>query len=208
MAETPLAARATPYMEPAALGVPVADFLDNFTGEGCDDQPQTLRFELHDAETDAQQIVRMLARLSNAYGRNPCVMAFARCLVGPSVMDNDRAKQFEIIATWVLDNVVYQADPRGIEYVKSPVQMLREWNRLGRAYGDCDDHVLLFNSLLRSLGFETRVVAVKLAGQEGYAPDSFNHVLSQVKLKAGWKDFDACNKSSPMVKLPGDRITL
>lgn len=199
------AARETPYIEPAAIGIPAADFLDGFTGEGCDDAPQTLRFELHDAETDAAQIIRFLSRLGRAYASNACVLAFARCLMQGIVRDDARKEQLDTIAGWVLQNVVYQADPRGIEYVRSPVQMLKEWYQTGRAYGDCDDHTLLVNALLIALGIPARPVAVIL-------PDvgdgkTFNHVISQVNIGAGWIDLDTCNKSNPLFKFPGERLT-
>ncbi len=203
------ASRPTPYIEPAALGVPVADFLDGFRGEGCDDTPQSLRFELHDAEGDAAQIVRFLSRLSKGYATNPCIIAFARCLIGDHAKDNPVRENFETIAAWVLNKVIYQADPRGIEYVVSPVQMLRRWKAKGAAYGDCDDHVLLLNSLLGAVGIETRVVAVMLPAYEDRpASTVFNHVISQVNTGKGWFDFDACNKTNPLHKFTGERITL
>lgn len=202
------ASRPTPYIEPAAIGVPIADFLDGFRGEGCDDPPQTLRFELHDTEGDAVQIVRFLGRLSHIYAKNPCVIGFARCLVGSSAKNNPHRENFHTVAGWILQNALYQADPRGMEYVMSPVQMLRRWQRDGATYGDCDDQVLLFNALCGALGIATRVVAVKTpATSDRPAAEVFNHVIAQVNLGAGWFDFDPCNKSDPLFKFPGDRIT-
>lgn len=200
----PTVARETAFIEPANIGVPVADFLDGFTGEGCDETPQTLRFELHDAETDAVQIIRFLSRLGKGYGVNTCVVAFARCLMQGVVTNDARKEQLDTIAGWVLSNVVYQADPRGIEYVRSPVQMLKEWYKTGRAYGDCDDHTLLVNALLIALGIPARPVAVILPGS---VDQTFNHVISQVNIGQGWIDLDTCNTSNPLYKFPGERLT-
>lgn len=203
------ASRPTPFIEPVAIGVPVADFLDGFHGESCDAAPQTLRFELHDNEGDAAQIVRFLSRLSKAYATNACVIGFARCLIGDHAKNNPVRESYETLAAWVLNNVIYQADPRGIEYVVSPVQMLRRWKAKGAAYGDCDDHTLLLNSLLQSVGIPTRVVAVKLPAYEGRpASEVFNHVISQVNTGQGWFDFDACNKTNPLHRFTGERFAL
>lgn len=202
--------RPTPFIEPVALGVPVADFLDGFKGEGCDDKPETLRFELHEVEGDAQQIVRYLARLSRIYASNACVINFARCLTGNPAGNDDKRQALERIGGFVVSNIIYQADPRGVEYVRSPVQVLRAWRANGgTAQGDCDDHVLLFCSLLGAVGVPTRVVAVKLpATEERPASQVFDHVIAQVNTGAGWIDFDPCNKTNPMFKFPGERITM
>jgi len=204
------ASRPTPFIEPVAIGVPIADFLDGFKGEGCDDKPETLRFELHDVESDGQQIVRYLARLAKIYASNACVIHFAQCLAGSLAQNDDKRSAFERIAGFVLYQVVYQADPRGVEYVRSPVQMLRRWrDNSGTAYGDCDDHVLLLNSLLGALGIATRAVAVMIPASESRpASGKFDHVIAQVNLGAGWFDFDPCNKADPLFKFPGERITM
>lgn len=195
---------ATPFTEPGALGIPVSGFLDDFTGEGCDDAPQQLRFELHDTESDGTQIVRLLAQLSKAYAKNECIIYFARCLVGGNKLDDDRTGQFRTIASWCLKFIVYQADPRGIEFVRSPVQMLKEWYKNGVTMGDCDDHTLLLNSLLGALGIATQVQAVALPGSPD--PNVMNHVLSRVDYGKGWRDFDACNKSDPFFMHTGAKI--
>ena len=194
---------ATPFTEPGAIGIPVSGFLDGFTGESVDDPRQQLRFELHDTDSDGAQIVRLLSQLVKVYARNEAVIAFARCLLRDLASNNDQQAQFSILARWVLQNVVYQADPRGIEFVISPVQMLKTWYQHGAARGDCDDHVLLLNALLEAAGIPTKVVAVALPDA---APGVVNHVLSAVNYGKGWRDFDACNKSDPFYRHTGERL--
>lgn len=83
----------------------------------------------------------------------------------------------------------YVPDPYGFEYVTAPDILLADILQKGVAYGDCDDHVLLLNTLLLSVGFETAFVGVK---QES---DMFNHVITGVIYNGNWIYIDPCDKS-------------
>jgi transglutaminase-like putative cysteine protease len=65
-------------------------------------------------------------------------------------------------------------------------------NVLRNEYGDCKDKANLFNTLLRSLGIEARLVLVPRFSQahESVPGLSFNHAISRVRLGAGavWVD--------------------
>jgi transglutaminase-like putative cysteine protease len=90
---------------------------------------------------------------------------------------------------FVRSKVVYVRDPNGTEYVISPVRMLSQINTDGRTMGDCDDHTLLFNSMLNSIGFRARAVGVRLF------EDRYDHVISSVLVGNQWVDIDTCIKS-------------
>lgn len=191
----------TPFTAPNAIGLPVISPFDQFKPEGCRDTPQRISLELTNGRPDAEQIVSALARLAIAYGKGECVTAFAKCLIEDVTESNDLQALFSAVATFVLENVVYVPDPIGAEYVRSPVQLLRDYEAQGQAQGDCDDHVLLANSLFNALGFKTRVVALKV-----YNAATFDHVISSVQIAGTWYDFDPCNKADPYHVYPGDRV--
>lgn len=86
--------------------------------------------------------------------------------------------------------VIYVPDPHGFELVTAPDVLLMEILTRGRAYGDCDDHVLLLNTMLASVGFQTFFVAVK----QDPSRDEFNHVITGVSLGGRMIEIDPCDK--------------
>jgi hypothetical protein len=192
---------ATPYTAPTAIGLPIVSPFDTFQPEGCRDAPRRISLELTADRPDAEQIVQALARLALAYGKSECVVNFAKCMIEDITANNDTQGMFSRITKFLVEQVIYVADPLGAEYVRSPVQLLRQWEDQGSAQGDCDDHVLLANSLFNALGFKTRVVALKV-----FNDAVFDHVICSVLLQGTWYDFDPCNKSDPFHAYPGDRV--
>lgn len=106
-------------------------------------------------------------------------------------MDNDQAGQVRAVLAAVQSHLVYVRDPINAEYVISPVRLIETINQRGVAQGDCDDHVMLFNSALGSLGFVTKFVGVKFP--PGKATD-FNHVISGVGYQGRLYLIDPCAK--------------
>lgn len=78
------------------------------------------------------------------------------------------------IHRFVRDNVRYVKDPRGVESVTAPVQMLQIMS------GDCDDKSVLCAALLEAIGHPTRFVAV------GSMPNHFSHVFPQTRIGNKW----------------------
>lgn len=189
------------FNKPAPLGIggsPAPVSLESFRPETCKDAPASISFRLNSASPDAEQIIEHLATFALAYGKNPCIVAFARRLVADITTNNAVEAQYSRVASFVLDNGVYQADPRGAEYVRSPIQMLREYCRAGYTRGDCDDLTLLAASLLNAVGVAVQIVAVKLPGSEVY-----NHVLLRANIRGEWRWFDPCNKDTPTKEWTG-----
>ncbi len=64
---------------------------------------------------------------------------------------NDKGAMAAEIHAFVRDGITYRNDPGGVEEISDASQVLTE------AMGDCDDKILLFVALCRSVGVEARV---------------------------------------------------
>ena len=138
------------------------------------------------------QTLRKLNQLATSYGRNVAIRLEAESIIRGKVVDNDVSGQVYAVLNYVKDKVRYLRDPLAWEYVKTPDLMLEQIRTYGHTMGDCDDHVLLMNTLLDSLGIRTKCVAVIINGAS-----TFNHVISSVYMRNRWVDLDPCAKRSP-----------
>jgi hypothetical protein len=181
-----------PIMALSPLNPLITQALADWKPEVCKTPRRAITFPLNYARSDAEQIIEYLGRFALEYGHSPCVFKFARCLIRNISDNNAQAMHFNMVGNFVLTNVTYVSDPRGAEYVRSPLALIKEYAANGFAQGDCDDMVLLTNSLCNALGMRTRVMAVKSDGSA-----SFNHVLSMIEVGGIWKWFDGCNKLNP-----------
>lgn len=135
-------------------------------------------------------ILKKLAKIRTYYAQFPFVR---RCAIqfGDPQGDNDIATIAQNLIAFVKAKMVYVPDPHGFEYTTAPDVMLAEILQQGQTHGDCDDHVLLLNTLLCATGFQTAFVAVKLP-PEG---DLFDHVVTGVNLEGQWTLIDPCAKT-------------
>jgi hypothetical protein len=113
--------------------------------------------------------------------------------VGAPRYNNDTDGMLRNIFEFVRFRMTYVPDPDGFEFVTAPDVLLAGILQNGTAYGDCDDHVLLFNTMIMTIGFTTKFAAVKLSPGDPY----FNHVISSVLIDGVWKDYDPCAKFKP-----------
>lgn len=146
---------------------------------------------LANGPADAPQIIAYLKQLSLYFGRLPVIREFTVSLFPSGMANNDLPRMVRVISSFVRDHLVYVPDPAGTEYVISPLVLLDQIQTLGRAAGDCDDHVLLFNSMAVSVGFDVRVAGVHLNN-----PELWDHVIAQVYVDGRWIDVDLCLKGS------------
>lgn len=146
------------------------------------------------AGDDAPQILAYLHALSIQFAKAPYVREFAvnGVLRAEGVGDNEQTRQVELLLNFVRRNVTYVRDPVESEYVISPINLLQQIDAGVQAFGDCEDHCLLLNSMLGSIGFATRFVAVKVNGE-----DWWNHVICSVYLGGKWQDLDPIAKGIP-----------
>lgn len=142
---------------------------------------------------DSLSILRLLDHFKKGYSRSPVVREHAvRVLQENCVVNNDLPNQVYAMTRHVKEKMTYVRDPAGSEYVVSPLLLIRDIRERGTAYGDCDDHALLLNTLLTSLGVQTRFLGVKLGGGAKY-----NHVICSALIGSEWVDIDPCAKRSP-----------
>lgn len=133
-----------------------------------------------------------LVRIRDYYSQFPFVR---RCAIefGAPETNNDLDGLFKNLVAFVKNKVRYVPDPVGFEWVTAPDVLLADILQKGIAYGDCDCHCLLLNTLLASVGFQTRFIAVKLPPATG----QFDHVICGVLVNSRWTDVDTCAKSTP-----------
>lgn len=155
---------------------------------GAGDRRQMLYIPLDPTRPDAPQILAHLQALSLYFGRSPYVREFTRSIL-PMLGDNAQDEIVQVVTAFVRQRLKYLADPEGTEFVISPIVLLAQIQAGQTPLGDCDDHVLLLNSMLRSMGFDTRVVGVKLNMR-----DRWDHVISAVNVFGTWRDIDPCAK--------------
>ena len=91
------------------------------------------------------------------------VRRWAEQIVAGLTCDYDKAH-----AVWefVTDNSDYQRDPRGFEYIKTPLLILEEIAQGQRAQLDCDDMTVLSLALLASVGFHVTLRAASYRKDE------------------------------------------
>ena len=148
----------------------------------------TVRYRVGYGATDAEQIISVLSRLIAEYGIDPRVRRFTTSLFGDTVGNDDRSGQVRAVTNFMEDYVRYVRDPLGLEYVRSPIAMIEEYEKFGMANGDCDDQVLLSGSMLHSIGFAVRPVGVHL-----YDAQYYDHVALQIQGDKDILNYDPCN---------------
>lgn len=149
---------------------------------------QAYRYYLTDQPSDAHQILTILENIKQEYLRKPYIREFAVSLL-KGLGNNDIDGQVQRITSFVKRHMIYVRDPADSEYVIAPDQLISRWRQTGRMYGDCDDHTLLLNTLLGSIGFDTKFVGVKF-GPSPY----YNHVISGVMIRGVLNQIDPCAK--------------
>lgn len=120
-----------------------------------------------------------MKKWAREYRRNPEIRAFAEDLIR-GVPEKDAVGEVRAVFEWVRDNIRYTQDIRDVETIKSPDAVIYS------GMGDCDDKALLVSTLLETIGFPTRFVAVALN-----EPGVFEHVYTEVKLGTVWITLDS-----------------
>lgn len=150
-----------------------------------------IRVPINPAAPDSHTIIATLQFVVDQFGRDPRVRQKALTLVS-SIANNDVERNARTIFRWVVNRMVYLADPDGGEFVQTPIVLLRQIADKGNAYGDCDDHVVLLGALLVSIGIPAEVVGVKIFGSPYY-----NHVVIQFLHNGRMITMDPCAKNAP-----------
>lgn len=167
----------------------------------AENQNRNIEFRLSNYTTDAHQIVSTLARLARHYGTQPEVRNFVNGILPADTPDNDAPALLSSVVAFMESRITYVPDPQGIEYVTSPMRLIRDLCQTGKATGDCDDQALLLNSFLNSVGFTTYMTGVKVNGA-----DYFNHVISTIRVAGNLIDVDLCRSGTPFFQYGPRRI--
>jgi transglutaminase-like putative cysteine protease len=166
--------------------------LDYYSGATAPAQLSSL--PVTDNGLDAvRSTLRDMVAIARMYKRDAGTINVARqILVGSGIQDVRKSKPASIAAIqgWVRDHIAYVPDPRDVEMLQTPPQTLS----IGT--GDCDDKAILTATLLETIGFETRFMAVGGTGAEwsndgndwcgSPQPPPYSHVLAQVRMGQSW----------------------
>jgi transglutaminase-like putative cysteine protease len=123
---------------------------------------------------------------------NLYVRKWAEKLVS-GIQPRDERGEAEAIFDFVQRSLRYARDPRGTEFVQTPLLLLTEIEQGKTPSADCDDYTTLGLSLLRALGFP---VVIRVTG---YRPDgTFSHVYGMVNINGVWTAFDAVRRDKDL----------
>ena len=114
-----------------------------------------------------------MRQLVNAGKKSPVVRQLAVSLT-KGLIQKDWDSEVNTLYKFVRDRIRYVRDINGVETLHTPEKILEN------AAGDCDDKSVLLASLLESLGYRTRLVAV------GFRKNSFSHVYPEVFHNNNW----------------------
>lgn len=159
------------------------------------------RIPIDPRRPDAHTIIGALQFVIDQFGRDPQVRA-ATVGILRSRVNNDLEAHARSINNWVINRLVYLPDPDGGEFIQTPLVLLNTIARDGRAYGDCDDHVVLLGAMLNSIGIRAKAAGVKLFGS-----DVYNHVVVEYPLNGRLVVLDPCAKVGP-TPLYRERLTV
>ena len=130
------------------------------------------------------------------YRVEPQIRAFAEQIIA-NVPSKDEYAEINAIFEWVRDNVRYTQDVRDVEMLKSPDALISE------RFGDCDDMSTLVSTLLETVGYTTRLVAV------GYTqPGVYEHVYAEVILNGAWVSLETTEPVSLGFFQPNERARM
>lgn len=133
----------------------------------------------------ARTVVEMKRLVDNGK-KNPAVIQLATDIVrNAGVAERDHAGEGAANLAWIQANIHFMNDPWGVETIRAPMSTVK------RGAGDCDDLAILYNSLMASIGYNTRFKTIKA---EAAARNEFTHVYSQVLIDGQWASVDPSQK--------------
>lgn len=122
------------------------------------------------------------------HGKNEYVRKWAERII-ERIPDRDHMGEANAIFEFLQDKTRYANDPRGIEYIQTPEYVLKHIELGMRPSLDCDDYTVTGLSLLRSIGYKTRIKIVGFRNN-----NRFSHVYGMVKIDGKWVAFDCVRK--------------
>ena len=128
--------------------------------------------------------LKLMRSLVHEGRKTPLVRQLAVDLT-TGLMQKDRLSEIKVLYNFVRDRIRYVRDIRQVETLHTAEKILQN------KAGDCDDKSIILSSLLESLGFKTRLVAL------GFSPPvknmfgniqsrGYSHVLPHVFIDGDW----------------------
>lgn len=143
---------------------------------------QERRYEIPGGDAGIEATVQLMGDVTRAALPSPLLGAAAADIVaraGPG--RSDRARE---LRRWLAENTRFEFDPRGVEWIRTPRNMLDEIRNRNAARGDCDDVAVLGAALAFRMGLEPRFRLV------GFDRGPWSHVFTEVRTPGGWTDLD------------------
>ncbi len=128
-----------------------------------------------DGPHGTRETLRVMARVTRHARKTLPVRQLAMRIVRGVGGHKNFKGQVSALHSWVKNNIQFVRDIHGVETIQTPEKTLEF------AQGDCDDQAVLLASLLMSVGFPARFVAVKM---NPFGP--FVHVYAETRLGTVW----------------------
>ncbi len=139
-----------------------------------------------------------MARLASEGGRNPRIRGVASKVVGRDLPGRAYNLEASRLLRWVQKNIRYTLDPRGMEWVQTPVETLRVGT------GDCDDATTLFCALALAMGHACGFRAIKI---DASRPHEYSHIYAIIRTASDgpWRAADASDRKFALGQVPERR---
>ena len=135
-------------------------------------------------EAGIKQTLQRMRELVIQSDENRDIKQKAREIIS-GIPPNNQEAQVQAIFSWVRKNLEYVRDIYGVEELTRPDKIVHSvLNGLNIHSSDCDDFAMLLSSLLRAVGFRTRLEALAVNQPEGY--DHARAAVYMDKLNKWW----------------------
>lgn len=124
-------------------------------------------------------------RLLVGRGKKNVLIRQLAVLLTRDLLQKDKEQEIKVLYEFVRNRIRYVRDIRSVETVHTAERILQN------KAGDCDDKSILLASLLESIGFKTRFVAVGFSSPKKsffgkIIASGYSHVLPEVFFKGEW----------------------
>jgi transglutaminase-like putative cysteine protease len=120
---------------------------------------------------NTQDLTTQLSRLMTEGAINPDVRNLATDIVSGYPYPG---KQISVVYDYIISNVQYQPSPIGTELFIAPWRMVTMIQQDNAAF-DCDQMALLAATLLRSIGYDTKIIIIDSEG------GGYDHAYCEVR---------------------------
>ena len=153
---------------------------------------RTMHGTPHDVSMETLKVIHALVREGR---EDPVVRDWAiRIIRQARAPENDKRAQILAVGGWIKQHLYYVNDPINVETVAT-ARVILEQVAHGQAAFDCDDFVVLAQSLLNALGIQTRSVIIKADDRD---PSQWTHIYLQAHDSQQWITLDLIMKDKPL----------